>query len=273
VLSRLERHAEAAEVFKRCIEDEPHEPMHYRNHADDLIRLGRFEEAEQDLKMATGLDPGNKHLHARYGQLFVEKGEYEKSFVDSMPCYIGWTYSRVTTDGNVIPCCKGYGKPLGNLEQAAGGFAAVWNSPNLQNFRQLASTQKKDHPYFNPINCVKCCDNVGMNLAMHRKVTALSTDERARLARLYEQSGARPTRARLLPDDTNAFPDPFAASELVGHSEVRAAQRNNSAAEPEGGEAPADDAGLGCSEGYASDSPAAPVLDPDAANRIALRFK
>ncbi|MBI4867616.1 MAG: radical SAM protein [Candidatus Wallbacteria bacterium] len=215
-----------------------------------------------------GFGSFSRRLHGE-----VEKGEYEKSFVDSMPCYIGWTYSRVTTDGNVIPCCKGYGKPLGNLEQAEGGFAAVWNSPNLQNFRQLASTQKKDHPYFNPINCVKCCDNVGMNLAMHRKVMALSTDERARLAGLYGQSGAQQTRARLLPDDTSSFPDPFAASELVGHSEVRAAQRNNSASEPDNGETPADDAGSGDAEGYASDSPTAPVLDPDAADRIALRFK
>jgi radical SAM superfamily enzyme YgiQ (UPF0313 family)/molybdenum cofactor biosynthesis enzyme MoaA len=152
----------------------------------------------------------------------VEKGEYESGFVNTMPCYIGWTYSRVTTDGFTIPCCKGYGKPLGNLHQAPGGFAGLWNSPRMQNFRQLALTVTKDHPYFEPINCVKCCDNLGMNLRTHRKVMALTTDERTRLRDLYDQldAAAAPeagpsTRERLLPDDKNAFPDPFSPAELV----------------------------------------------------------
>ncbi|MBI4872504.1 MAG: radical SAM protein [Candidatus Riflebacteria bacterium] len=196
----------------------------------------------------------------------VEKGEYESGFVNTMPCYIGWSYSRVTTDGFTIPCCKGYGKPLGNLHQASGGFAGLWNSPRMQNFRPLALTVTKDHPYFEPINCVKCCDNLGMNLRTHRKVMALMTDERTRLRGLYDQldaasaSDAGPSaRERLLPDEHHAFPEPFSPAELVQVVADGAddGPRNNSQ----------------LAEGEAGAAEGVPPVQLTAAELIAFRFK
>ncbi len=164
---------------------------------------------------------------ARRIQGDVEQGKYEKNFINTMPCYIGWIYSRVTTDGNVIPCCKGYGKPLGNLGENQ-GFKNVWNSPNMQNFRQKAVAEEKDDPYFAPINCMKSCDNLGMNLQMHTKVMSLSPEQRERFMALYKAHGLNGSRHRLLPDKENALAEPFPEEEEIGHTPVAALQTNNS---------------------------------------------
>ncbi len=87
---------------------------------------------------------------------------YEKDLINNLPCYIGWFYSRVLSTGEVIPCCKAAGNPLGNIQEDT--FSHIWSSTNYKRFRYNAKNKSKNNPYFNKINCYKSCDNVGMNL-------------------------------------------------------------------------------------------------------------
>jgi len=107
----------------------------------------------------------------------VSKAALPKTpFVDTMPCTIGWTYARITTDGNVIPCCKGYEKPLGNLYQ--NHFKYIWNDGPYMEFRHKAKSFKKSDAYFEEIGCYKACDNVGHNLEIVKRLNSLQTREK-----------------------------------------------------------------------------------------------
>ncbi len=90
-----------------------------------------------------------------------DRGIYEEKILAS-PCYIGWYYARVLTNGDVIPCCKAASHPLGSL--CKNSFSEIWNSSAYEEFRFKARTLPKSAPYFSKINCIKSCDNWGMNL-------------------------------------------------------------------------------------------------------------
>ena len=90
---------------------------------------------------------------------------YDRNIVDKIPCYVGWNYSRVLSTGEVIPCCKAYKFPLGNLHKD--DFSKIWFSQVYNIFREKAKNEKKSNRYFSLIDCYKCCDNLGMNLATH----------------------------------------------------------------------------------------------------------
>ncbi|MCJ8347360.1 SPASM domain-containing protein, partial [bacterium] len=96
--------------------------------------------------------------------------------VDSIPCTIGWTYSRITTDGDVIGCCKGYNKTLGNLYE--NNFLYIWNDKPMQEFRFKGKNFNKSDSYFDEIGCYKACDNVGHNMNIYRRLKALKPRER-----------------------------------------------------------------------------------------------
>jgi hypothetical protein len=93
-------------------------------------------------------------------ELFREK-------IDSMPCYSGWYYSRILTNGDVIPCCKAAAHPLGNVYKKT--FSSIWNSSRYSQFRHNAKNLPKSHKYFSSINCYKSCDNWGMNSKVNRE--------------------------------------------------------------------------------------------------------
>lgn len=78
------------------------------------------------------------------------------------PCYMGWYYARVLTNGDIIPCCKAAKHALGNLYKNS--FATIWHSEAYQEFRDKAKNLPKTDPYFLKINCLKSCDNRGMTL-------------------------------------------------------------------------------------------------------------
>ena len=91
-----------------------------------------------------------------------EVQEYEHKIIDRIPCTVGWTYARITVDGNVIPCCKASEFSLGNLHEDS--FSNIWQSPVYAEFRQKAKELSKKDPYFKKIDCYRSCDNLGMNL-------------------------------------------------------------------------------------------------------------
>ena len=99
------------------------------------------------------------------------KQNYDVNIVDTIPCYIGWTFTRILPNGDVLPCCKAHKNPLGNLHEKS--FKDIWYSNKYNEFRFLAKTEKKNHSYFKVINCYKSCDNVGMNLETHMMMKKL----------------------------------------------------------------------------------------------------
>lgn len=94
---------------------------------------------------------------------------YENKLVGQVPCYVGWTYSRILSTGEVIPCCKSVNKPLGNINEHS--FMDIWNSSGYRQFRNKAKLLPKTDPYFKEIDCRKSCDNAGINLQIHQQVT------------------------------------------------------------------------------------------------------
>jgi len=101
-------------------------------------------------------------------------GIYETEIL-SRPCYMGWYYARILTSGDVIPCCKAALHPLGNI--ARNSFDEIWNSAQYRQFRHKAKTASKNDPYFEKINCIKSCDNGGMNASLGNKLVRFFEEE------------------------------------------------------------------------------------------------
>ena len=99
------------------------------------------------------------------------KGEYDKCDVNKIPCYVGWIFSRVLADGNVVPCCRGAKKVMGNINQKS--FSDIWFSQLYNEFRAKAKYLSKDNAYFNEIGCLKECDNLMHNEQMDKKIRGL----------------------------------------------------------------------------------------------------
>ncbi|MFH2020500.1 MAG: radical SAM/SPASM domain-containing protein [archaeon] len=95
-------------------------------------------------------------------------GIYDENVVEKIPCYVGWTYTRILPNGDVIPCCKGHRMPIGNIMNKR--LKEIWYSSPYNIFREMAKTKSKKHPYFSKIDCLRCCDNLGMNIESHAKM-------------------------------------------------------------------------------------------------------
>lgn len=112
----------------------------------------------------------------------IEKGVYDASVINSTPCTVGWTYARVLTSGDVIPCCKADKVVLGNLNESS--LREIWCSKKFQEFRLNARDLAKTDPYFDKIRCLDACDNYGTNLEVFEKLKSLSDDEKEALKSL-----------------------------------------------------------------------------------------
>ena len=101
-----------------------------------------------------------------------KKQNYDNLIIDSIPCYVGWIYTRIMTNGDVIPCCKAHLFPLGNLYKDS--FKKIWICKRYNEFRKKAKNIKKSDPYFRDMGCYNVCDNLGMNFEMHKRIKDLS---------------------------------------------------------------------------------------------------
>jgi len=105
-----------------------------------------------------------------------QRGEYDASIIDQIPCYVGWIFCRITADGDVAPCCRGVDLPMGNIN--TDGFMKVWRSARYEEFRHNALTLSKSDPYFAPIGCHMTCDNLMHNEVVHRRIQELTAEQR-----------------------------------------------------------------------------------------------
>jgi MoaA/NifB/PqqE/SkfB family radical SAM enzyme len=90
----------------------------------------------------------------------AQVGNYDKTLMDKLPCQLGWFYTIIRPNGDVIPCCKGMNKPMGNIYKNS--FEEIWYSDVYNEFREKGKKLFKSNPYFAPIGCYKMCDNVGL---------------------------------------------------------------------------------------------------------------
>jgi MoaA/NifB/PqqE/SkfB family radical SAM enzyme len=130
----------------------------------------------------------------------ASRGYYDHRAVEEIPCTIGWTFSRINADGEVNGCLKSHRLPLGNVLETR--FSEIWNGPRQREFRTRTLERRPNDPFFRKIGndtecaegCMKSCDDIGRNLALHRKLQALSLPVRTALAVM-----AWPYRRGILP--------------------------------------------------------------------------
>jgi len=130
-------------------------------------------------------------------------GNADKNIVHTFPCYIGWTFARVMPDGRITSCLKSHRIPIGNLHEQR--FPEIWNGPHQKYFRRKTLVAEKRDPFFQLIGndpgaacgCEKSCDDLGRNLATHRRLEEVQGWERpvleamARVLRQREAGVAR----------------------------------------------------------------------------------
>jgi MoaA/NifB/PqqE/SkfB family radical SAM enzyme len=120
---------------------------------------------------------------------------YDSDILKSFPsCYAGWSFARVLATGDVNSCLKSFKIPIGNIYIYS--FKEIWLSEKQHEFRRHAIKYDRDDPYFNNMGndlltknqgCDKCCDNLGINTAIHEKLMALGFGKKQLLniARLF----------------------------------------------------------------------------------------
>jgi MoaA/NifB/PqqE/SkfB family radical SAM enzyme len=89
-----------------------------------------------------------------------EAGRYDRAAVNEVPCLVGWGFARIMADGQVVPCCRGVKKPMGDLNRNS--FQEIWAAGAYREFRAHADDDKNG-PYFAEIRCDLTCDNLMHN--------------------------------------------------------------------------------------------------------------
>ncbi len=164
-------------------------PPHIRVLREHLAEVKtRVDELNRTRAVPFVLD--NYHgLMRRLESIGATRGDYDAHAVDAIPCYVGWTFCRITPDGQVVPCCRGVDKPMGNLHKQT--FTEIWADHRYREFRRMALREKKSHPYFAEIGCHRTCDNLMHNENEHARFTALGAEEREHLVRFVVRGEAR----------------------------------------------------------------------------------
>lgn len=111
-------------------------------------------------------------------------GNADANIVHTFPCSIGWTFARVMPDGRITSCLKSHRIPVGNLHENR--FPEIWNGPKQRYFRRKTRVVEKRDPFFQLIGndpgaacgCEKSCDDLGRNMATHRRMEELAPWER-----------------------------------------------------------------------------------------------
>lgn len=131
-----------------------------------------------------------ERFYRRISSRLAEEGQYDRDLLDGLPCYVGWTFTRILADGNVNSCLKSHRFPVGNIYEQK--FSKIWNSAKQKEFRKNALKSKEGNPFFafignDPnlkLGCYKSCDDIGRNVYMQSKISSLGRSERFLLKNL-----------------------------------------------------------------------------------------
>lgn len=111
-------------------------------------------------------------------------GDYDKEVIDSLPCTVGWTFTRILADGNVNGCLKAHRIPVGNVCEQR--FFDIWNGGPMREFRRQTNIYKKQGPFFSKIGnddrcevgCYRGCDDLARNVNTFTRLQSLTLRER-----------------------------------------------------------------------------------------------
>jgi MoaA/NifB/PqqE/SkfB family radical SAM enzyme len=153
---------------------------------DALLRkLSRFP------KVAKALEKKYNHCaHIIHLDNFIKRienkgadtGDYDTELLDGLSsCYAGWAFARVLATGDVNSCLKSFKIPIGNIHKKS--FKQIWLGEKQKQFRQHTRHYDPfDRFFLNMGNdrstdnqgCIKCCDNLGLNMSIQEKMSKLS---------------------------------------------------------------------------------------------------
>lgn len=116
----------------------------------------------------------------------AENANYDTDILDSLPsCYAGWAFARVLATGDVNSCLKSFKIPVGSIYEKS--FKEIWFGEKQQKFREHTIDYDKNDPYFKNMGndrategqgCYKCCDNLGLNMSVHARISELGYGKR-----------------------------------------------------------------------------------------------
>jgi radical SAM superfamily enzyme YgiQ (UPF0313 family)/MoaA/NifB/PqqE/SkfB family radical SAM enzyme len=110
-----------------------------------------------------------EHFMRRLSDECADSAQYDSGLLGRSPCYVGWAFSRIMSDGDVNACLKAHRIPVGNLYKNS--FYEIWHSQKQEMFRQMTLKLDPTDPFFKGIGndencsmgCYKSCDNLGHN--------------------------------------------------------------------------------------------------------------
>jgi radical SAM protein with 4Fe4S-binding SPASM domain len=97
----------------------------------------------------------------------LRDGVYSKNLYQKIPCYVGFTYSRIEVDGNVAPCCGCLEWSMGNLNEKH--FKEVWEGPEYSRFRAISRKISKYEGVIRGCGCETCVHS-SANLGIYKKL-------------------------------------------------------------------------------------------------------
>ncbi|MBU0486063.1 MAG: radical SAM protein [Proteobacteria bacterium] len=124
----------------------------------------------------------------------ADEANYDAELLSSMPsCYAGWSFARILATGEVNSCLKSFKIPVGNIFESS--FPEIWFGAKQHEFRAHTIDYDINDPYLKSMGndmqtegqgCMKCCDNLGLNMSVHEKMIDLDLPKKIliRLANL-----------------------------------------------------------------------------------------
>ena len=139
--------------------------------------------AEQAKRVREGLgevegylaSEGIKHNIRNFRMVFRDSID-TRALYREIPCYYGWLTTRISTDGNVYPCCRCYDS-LGNIHESS--FREIWNGEAYRRFRKEAHAIAKRGTSVKDCDCDHC-----VNHTANMRVYGMLHPVRSRSARI-----------------------------------------------------------------------------------------
>jgi MoaA/NifB/PqqE/SkfB family radical SAM enzyme len=148
-------------------------------------QIKKFPQMVEKLRHRYNHDVDISHIEtfaSRLQSSAAENAQYDGNLLQTMPsCYAGWYFARILANGDVNSCLKSFKIPVGNIHEKS--FKAIWFGKKQQEFRQHTIDYDINDPYFLRMGndrmteeqgCVKCCDNLGLNMSVHEKLEQLT---------------------------------------------------------------------------------------------------
>jgi anaerobic magnesium-protoporphyrin IX monomethyl ester cyclase len=124
------------------------------------------------------------HFIRRLSDQSADSAQYDSGLVGRSPCYVGWVFSRIMSNGDVNFCLKAHRIPVGNLYKNS--FYEIWHSEEQGRCRNKALQKDLSDPFFKGIGndencsmgCYKSCDNLGHNALISASIEAMQPFEK-----------------------------------------------------------------------------------------------